>query len=207
MGTDWRDNDPVVEPIVEIYQGDRMSYEKEGAPRAGYDPKAGRKPANIAGWFPKGFVNLALQKGYKLGFQASSDHWSTHISYCVDPGREGTTAETPSSTPSRSATATAPPTTSSSTSAAATRSWATSRRVRRRADVRASTSSARRRWPRSTCCATARWSATIKPATAPEYKGEWTDPKPQAGTHYYYIRVLQTDGEIAWASPMWVTRK
>jgi len=27
MGTDWRDNDPVVEPIVELYQGDRMSYE------------------------------------------------------------------------------------------------------------------------------------------------------------------------------------
>ena len=39
MGTDWRDNDPVVEPIVEIYQGDRMSYEMEGAPRAGYDPQ------------------------------------------------------------------------------------------------------------------------------------------------------------------------
>ena len=31
MGTDWRDNDPAVEPIVEIYQGDRMSYEMEGA--------------------------------------------------------------------------------------------------------------------------------------------------------------------------------
>ena len=40
MGTDWRDNDPAVEPIVEIYQGDRMSYEHEGAPRAGYDPKS-----------------------------------------------------------------------------------------------------------------------------------------------------------------------
>ena len=30
MGTDWRDNDPEVEPIVEIYQGDRMSYEIRG---------------------------------------------------------------------------------------------------------------------------------------------------------------------------------
>ena len=29
-------------------------------------------------------------------------------------------------------------------------------------------------------------------------------PKPAAGTHYYYIRVLQADGEIAWASPIWV---
>src|SRR5437870_5463689 len=83
MGTVWRDNDTVAEPIVEIYQGDRMSYEIEGAPRAGYDPKSGKKPANIAGWFPKGFINLALDKGYRLGFQSSSDHFSTHISYCV----------------------------------------------------------------------------------------------------------------------------
>src|SRR5207253_3240918 len=83
MGTDWRDNDPAVEPIVEIYQGDRMSYEAEGAPRAGYEPKTGKAPANIAGWYPKGFINLALQKGYKLGFQASSDHWSTHISFFI----------------------------------------------------------------------------------------------------------------------------
>ena len=28
MGTDWRDNDPVVEPMVEIYQGCRMNYER-----------------------------------------------------------------------------------------------------------------------------------------------------------------------------------
>ena len=83
MGTDWRDNDPAVEPIVEIYQGDRMSYEHEGAPRAGYDKDAGKAPVNIAGWYPKGFINHALNKGYKLGFQASSDHWSTHISFFV----------------------------------------------------------------------------------------------------------------------------
>ena len=30
MGTDWRDNDPEVEPLVEIYQGDRVSAEYEG---------------------------------------------------------------------------------------------------------------------------------------------------------------------------------
>ena len=40
-----------------------------------------------------------------------------------------------------------------------------------------------------------------------EFQTGWTDPQPQDGTHYYYIRVLQTDGEIAWASPIWVTRK
>ena len=29
-----------------------------------------------------GFVSNALLKGYRLGFQASSDHISTHMSYC-----------------------------------------------------------------------------------------------------------------------------
>ncbi len=33
MGTDWRDNDPEVEPVVEIYQGHRHNYEHFGAPR------------------------------------------------------------------------------------------------------------------------------------------------------------------------------
>ena len=34
QGTDWRNNDPQVEPFVEIYQGDRQDYEMPGAPRA-----------------------------------------------------------------------------------------------------------------------------------------------------------------------------
>ncbi len=76
MGTDWRNNDPLVEPIVEIYQGDRQNYEQPGAPRSPKESDA------IGGWRPKGFVSLALQKGYRFGFEASSDHISTHISYC-----------------------------------------------------------------------------------------------------------------------------
>ena len=44
---------------------------------------------------------------------------------------------------------------------------------------------------------------TIKPGK-PEYRGTWTDPKPTAGVHYYYIRVTQADGELAWASPLWI---
>src|ERR1019366_756741 len=34
QGPDWRNNDPQVEPFVEIYQGDRQDYEMPGAPRA-----------------------------------------------------------------------------------------------------------------------------------------------------------------------------
>src|SRR5437667_9822100 len=78
QGTDWRDNDPEVEPLVEIYQGYRNSYEYEGAPKAA---TALNMTAQKSGWQPQGFWWNALAKGYKLGVQASSDHWSTHISY------------------------------------------------------------------------------------------------------------------------------
>src|SRR5207247_2655406 len=76
MGTDWRDNDPQVETVVEIYQGDRQNYEMPGAPRSNNEKDS------IGGWRPKGFVSLALEMGYKLAFEASSDHLSTHMSYC-----------------------------------------------------------------------------------------------------------------------------
>ena len=77
MGTDWRDNDPEVEPVVEIYQGHRHNYEHPGAPRS---PTEATK---IGGYQPKGFIWNALEKGYKLGFESSSDHVSSHLSYAI----------------------------------------------------------------------------------------------------------------------------
>ena len=78
MGTDWRDNDPQVEPVVELYRGLRQNYEHLGAPRS-----ATKAEESIGGWKPAGFVWEAFRRGYKLGYQASSDHISTHISYGV----------------------------------------------------------------------------------------------------------------------------
>ena len=77
MGTDWRDNDPDTELSVEIYQGDRQNYEMPDAPRSN------SAADSIGGWREKGFISLALAKGYKLAFEASSDHVSTHISYAM----------------------------------------------------------------------------------------------------------------------------
>jgi hypothetical protein len=75
QGTDWRNNDPQVEPIVEIYQGCRQDYEMPGAPRA-------NSPSDsIAGYEEPGYVSNGLAKGYQIGFEASSDHVSTHISF------------------------------------------------------------------------------------------------------------------------------
>ena len=79
MGTDWRDNDPEVEPVVEIFQGLRVSYEHVGAPHAARNMKD-RPPG---GFQEAGFVWNAYRKGYRLGTITSSDHGSTHISYAM----------------------------------------------------------------------------------------------------------------------------
>ncbi|MDZ4850470.1 MAG: hypothetical protein SGI77_14390 [Pirellulaceae bacterium] len=97
MGTDWRNHDPVVEPFVEIYQGDRNNYERPDSPRSAVTEaklkQSTPEKESLGGWRPKGFVNLALLKGYRLAFQSSSDHISTHLSYCnvlvTEPTRAG----------------------------------------------------------------------------------------------------------------------
>ena len=92
MGTDWRDNNPALEPVVEIYQGARASSEQLGAPLAA-DPEKTKDLNERAGYQAAGFVNNAWAKGYKLGIITSSDHGSTHISYAMvytdNPSRQG----------------------------------------------------------------------------------------------------------------------
>ncbi len=200
MGTDWRDNDPLVEPVVEIYQGDRMSYEYEAAPRAGYDPQSGKQPANVAGWFPAGFINHAFEKGYKLGFQSSSDHWSTHISYCIVLAEKHDRESILAALKQRHV------------------YGATDNII---LDVRSDehlmgdtfkTSKAPSLQIQAIGTAPieevvilrdSKVIETFKP-NSKEYKGQWTDPKPEAGEHYYYVRVQQKDGQLAWASPLWI---
>jgi hypothetical protein len=92
MGTDWRDNDPNLEPVVEIFQGARTNYEKPDAPLAA-DPQKDAAHIQNAGFQPAGMVVNAWAKGYKLGIITSSDHGSTHISYAMvytdDTSRQG----------------------------------------------------------------------------------------------------------------------
>lgn len=80
MGTNWQYRDDSLEPVTEIYQGDRNSYEEEGAPRAALPDSWGPGSGGRAP-YQKGLVWNALGVGYKMGFIASSDHDSTHISY------------------------------------------------------------------------------------------------------------------------------
>lgn len=47
--------------------------------------------------------------------------------------------------------------------------------------------------------------AKAEPGSASEsHSFEWTDREALAGTAYYYVRVRQEDGEMAWSSPVWV---
>lgn len=71
-GTDWRDNDPRAEPVVEVFQALRGSYEEENSPaKANTNQRAG-------------FVWSAWNKGWRIGLLSNSDHESTHQSYaCV----------------------------------------------------------------------------------------------------------------------------
>ena len=71
-GTDWRTNDPRAEPVVEVFQALRGSYEEENSPGKARSTQ------------PAGFVWNAWKKGWRIGLLSNSDHESTHQSYaCV----------------------------------------------------------------------------------------------------------------------------
>ena len=198
LGTDWRDNDPSVEPVVAIYQGDRQSSEREGGPRA-----AGRGDA-INGFHPEGYVSAALDKGYRLGFVAASDHHSTHIAYAnvlvAAPGREAILDALKQR-----------------------HVYASTDNIV--ADVRVgdhlmgdefSVSGAPKIAVKLTGSAPFAKVVIVKDGVevytaAPGRKDvsfDWTDDKAGAGkTSYYYVRGEQADGQLVWVSPMWITAK
>jgi hypothetical protein len=199
MGTDWRDNDPEVEPVVEIYQGHRHNYEHPGAPRA---PTA---ETQIGGFQPAGFVWNALEKGYKLGFQSSSDHISTHWSYAVvltdDVSRRGPHRRVPETALLRRHRQHHP--------RRALRRAPDGRRLR---DLRRPSLQIVAQGPspiaRVHVIRDNAYAFSTEPkdrAVSLTYTDDDADLKP--GTHYYYVRVQQADGNLAWASPMWITYK
>jgi len=195
MGTDWRDNDPIVEPVVEIYQGDRQNYEMPGAPRSN------SADDSIGGFTPKGWVSLALKKGYKLSFQSSSDHVSTHMSFCnilaKDYSRQSVldgfkARHVYGSTDNILAdfrcgnhimgdafTVTSAP--EFKVKLQGTGNFKTVYVVKNNKYV-----------------------YTLNPGKR-DVDFTWRDNEAAKGTSYYYVRGEQDDGNIVWVSPMWVT--
>jgi hypothetical protein len=204
MGTDWRDNDPEVEPLVEIYQGDRISAEYEGAPRAAYGDRLTGAPG---GFRLAGFVWNAWAKGYKLGVQAASDHLSTHISYACSIAEDFTREGLLDSMKQRH-------------SYGATDNIILDYRLKAgeqeylQGDI-VEVDGRFQLWLRVIGTAPIRQIDIIKDNTflhtrqplEKEVTMTFVDAEAGSGESYYYVRVLQADNEIAWSSPIWVTKR
>ena len=197
MGTDWRDNDPKVEPVVEIYQGMRQNYEIPDGPRANSEKDS------IGGWRPKGFISLALDKGYRLGFEASSDHVSTHISYANIVVKGDVTRE------------------SLLDGFRKRHVYAATDEIL--ADVRSGDYLAGDEFTTSTLPTlniklegTSKFAKVVivrdgkyvysAAPDAQKVQFTWRDNQPIKGKNsYYYVRGEQDNGEIVWVSPFWIT--
>jgi hypothetical protein len=198
MGTDWRDNDPAVEPIVEIYQGHRHNYEHFGAPRSPTEQ------TQIGGYHPDGFVWNALERGYRLGFESSSDHVSTHLSYAVvltdDVSRPGI-IEAFKKRHSYAATDNIILDVKSGAHLMGD-IFDTSEKPALEIAVQGTAPVAKLHVIRDN-----KYVFSTEPGTA-QVKLRYADDDARPGqTHYYYVRVEQADGNLAWASPMWITYK
>jgi hypothetical protein len=198
MGTDWRQNDPEVEPFVEIYQGIRDSYEHLGGPRVAHGPGDA-----VGGWRPLGMVWNALAYQYKLGFQASSDHVSTHISFAVAIAEEPTRQAIFDAFKNR-------------------RCYAATDNIV--LDVRCGEHLMGAEFSTTAPVELKVFTHGTGPIARVDiikdfhyvYSAEpgaarvsftWTDEEDiNRNPSWYYVRVLQEDGQIAWGSPMWVTR-
>jgi hypothetical protein len=198
MGTDWRDNDSKVEPIVEIYQGCRQNYEMPGAPRSNTAENS------IGGWRPMGFVSLALKRGFRLGFQASSDHTSTHISYCNVWAGDLTNEAILAGMKARHVYG------STDNIIADVRSgdrfmgdeFTTEDRPQLEVRLVGTQSFAKVHVIKDN-----NYVHTLEPGEK-EVQFAWTDFNARPGrTSYYYVRGEQEDGELVWVSPMWITYK
>ncbi|MBI3698014.1 MAG: hypothetical protein HY238_24660 [Acidobacteria bacterium] len=202
MGTDWRDNNPEVEPVVEIFQGARVSYEHEGAPAAD-KPDPNPRPGQVGSYQPKGFVWNAWAKRYRLGVIANSDHGSTHLSYAMVYSDQATRAGIIESIRKRH--------TYAATDNILLEYWMgdhfmgdefTAGRVPElRVKIRGTAPVRKVSIIRNN-----KYIGEQTPGTA-EVAFSFRDNSPVGGTSYYYLRVEQADGQMAWSSPIWVTVK
>jgi hypothetical protein len=202
QGTDWRDNDPVVEPLMEIYQGYRNSYEYEGAPRSAttLNPQAQK-----SGWQPSGFYWNALAKGYKLGVQSSSDHWSTHISYACILAEKFTREGLLDAMRKRHAYGATDNVILDFRARAAGKEYLMGD-VYKAAAAPQFTVHVAGTGPilQIDLIKNRTFVYTTRPGSR-DATFEFTDREFGGPESYYYVRVLQEDGQLAWSSPMWVT--
>jgi hypothetical protein len=201
QGTDWRDNDPELEPVVEIYQGYDANYEEPGAPRAW---KPGHTTSHEANK-PEGYVWNAWAKGYKLGVQSSSDHISTHTSYACILAEEFTRKGIMDAIRKRH-------------TYAATDNIVMDFRIANAAQGVALMGDIVDAATPPKLLVHVIGTASVKTVdlvknnkyihqlspNRNDVQFEYLDLGIEAGSSYYYVRIEQADGQLAWSSPIWV---
>lgn len=182
----WDFNDADTEPVVEIFQAFRYSYERP-------DRRVSREAS----------VWHALEKGYKLGFIASSDHFSTHLSYACVWAKEKNRPALFEAIRAR-------------------RTYAATDRIALDFRIGTAVMGEETRLGNDKPVLTIRAVgtgaiddievirsgeviATLHPKQR-TIEMTYTDPQPVAGASYYYVRLRQNDDAYAWASPIWVRR-
>ncbi len=204
-GTDWRDSDPKVEHLVEIFQGMRDTYEYPGAP----SPKTLKPSPTLAqdDSPPRRFGSIwnALAKGLRLGFVASSDHHSTHISYaCLIAEKLSLDGLLEAIRARRAYAATDNIILDvryfgSNGEHLMGEQFASEVPVRIKARIVGTD-----RIDRVDLIRNNEIIYTISP-NRPETAFDFAETDALPGESYYYVRVMQEDGEMAWGSPAWVT--
>jgi hypothetical protein len=202
MGTDWRDNDPEVEPLVEIYQGDRVSAEYEGAPKAAN----AADPASAPGGFrPAGYVWNAWAKGYKLGVQVASDHLSAHISYACTLAPGSTRQELLDAMKLRHSYGATDNIILDYRLLTGGKEYLQGEIVPASGDSRLSVKVIGTGPIRQIdVIRNNTFVHTIHPVTEKQVSFTWVDNQPRTGERYYYVRVIQANDQMAWSSPIWV---
>lgn len=201
MGTDWRYNEQRAERLVEIYQGNRDSYEYLGAPRS-----ATAERIVVGGYITsgdmrsKGFVWNALEKGYRMGFIASSDHRSTHMSYAAAYAPDRSYAGIWDSLYARRTYAATDNIIVDFQSGGHAMGEEFSASEPPRFDIRVIGTS---RIRQIDLVKDNSFVYTAHPDVQ-EITFSYSDPDIAPGSHYYYVRVIQDDGNMAWGSPVWI---
>jgi len=195
MGQDWNIEpyNPEHDRLVEIYQGDRNSYEN------GFGPKA---PVGQER-FKNGLVWNALANGFKLGFIAASDHQSTHISYACVFAEEFSRDKIYSGLKAR-------------------RTFAATDKIFMDVKINGYFMGEEFTvdtkpvinvhiigtdiLDRVEIVKNNTFIYSVNPNSL-ETSFTYIDENPQPGEGYYYVRIIQKDEAMAWGSPLWVTYK
>jgi hypothetical protein len=201
MGTDWRDRDPVAEPVVEIFQGHRLSAEETNAPMA---PR--NEEESIQGYRPAGFVWEAFRKGARLGFQSSSDHVSTHISYGVALVENDSPEALVDAFQRRHSYAAQDNIILDIRSGGHLMGDELTSSAQPRLDIRVLGTTPVRKVDivRQIEGESPAYVAAFEPGET-NVQFSWTDRDARAGkVNMYYVRIQQTNEALAWASPFWI---